>query len=158
MSVTSNGPRTKTLEIDVPGKARPKGSMRSLGAGKPMIESNPDVKPWMASVRAIAVGELDGHDMLAGPLSLNAIFYFARPASHYGTGKNEDKLKPSAPSKPCNRATGDTDKLVRATLDALEGVAFLDDAQVSDVHAVRRYSRKGRGDHTMILITSEDEE
>jgi hypothetical protein len=34
----------------------------------------------------------------------------------------------------------DLDKLVRAVFDALTGVAFLDDKQVADIHAVRVFA------------------
>ena len=63
-----------------------------------------------------------------------------RLKGHYGTGKNAGTLKPSAPlfhtSKP------DLDKLVRCIKDALTGIAWKDDAQVSLVCATKVYDEQ----------------
>lgn len=71
---------------------------------------------------------------------LDATFYLLRPKSHYGTGKNERKLKPGAPEYPTNRTRGDTSKLVRALEDALVTAGWLsDDSIITDIHARKRY-------------------
>jgi len=59
-------------------------------------------------------------------LSIQAVF--ARPASHYGTGRNAGRLKPGAPV--CYTQKPDCDNLLKAVLDALNGVAYADDRQV----------------------------
>jgi hypothetical protein len=52
---------------------------------------------WMTEVRMTA-GAIWRGELLAEPLVMEATFWFSRPKSHYGSGKNSDKLKPSAPS------------------------------------------------------------
>ena len=74
---------------------------------------------------------------LDGPLRLRAVFVFPRPATHFGTGRNAGRLKPSAPVY-C-RTRPDVDKLLRAIGDAITGVVFRDDARVVDVAAEKHY-------------------
>ena len=50
-------------------------------------------------------------------VSLRCEFVFPRPLSHYGTGKNATKLKPSAPRYHVK--TPDLDKLVRGVCDSI---------------------------------------
>lgn len=65
---------------------------------------------------------------LTGPIKITMVFYMKRPKSHYGTGKNSNRLKKNAPkihtSKP------DIDNLAKFVLDALNKVYWIDDAQV----------------------------
>ena len=53
------------------------------------------------------------------PVKADIEFVFPRPKSHYGSGKNADVLKPSAPKHCVSRGNGDIDKLSRSTLDGL---------------------------------------
>lgn len=64
-----------------------------------------------------------------GPLTMGTIFYFKRPKSHYGTGRNSDKLKPSAPQE--HIYVPDLSNLEKLVEDALsKGYAFHDDKQI----------------------------
>jgi Holliday junction resolvase RusA-like endonuclease len=100
--------------------------------------------PWRDNVRSAAVnalildqivGQPDvsfGHD----PVAVQITFTFARPASHFGTGRNAAFVKASAPRFPSSHAVGDIDKLARACLDALtDAGTFADDSQVVSLHA-----------------------
>lgn len=85
----------------------------------------------------------------AGPLWLGEVectisFAIPRPKSHYGTGKNCLKLKPSAPSDPITKNTGDLDNLIKALWDACEGILFKSDAQVVRVSATKLYAGPAR--------------
>ena len=60
-------------------------------------------------------------------------FMFARPKSHYGTGANAREIKRSAPAYKSTRP--DLDKLVRAVLDSLTGIVFVEDSQVAGLSA-----------------------
>jgi len=73
-------------------------------------------------------------DMLTGPVAVYLTFLLPRPAGH--TGKRG--LLPSAPAFPHRKP--DIDRLARACLDALTGVVYLDDAQVTDLVARKRYA------------------
>ena len=114
---------TTELTINVVGTPAQQGS-KTAGVskeGKPDLrDNNPgQLKPWRAEVAgcAEAAARDASWETLTGPTEVTIGFYQARPASHYGTGRNAGKLKPSAPTW---KATApDVDKLVRAVLDAL---------------------------------------
>lgn len=99
--------------------------------GRPMVvarDMNKKSKDWMQEVKYAAVSELGQIPLLAGPIELTAEFYFSRPKSHYGTGKNATRLKASAPV--IHAQSPDLAKLLRSLEDALTGVAWRDDKQV----------------------------
>jgi Holliday junction resolvase RusA-like endonuclease len=60
------------------------------------------------------------------PLVVTMSFLFSRPKSHYGTGKNKDKLKPKSPT--WHTGTPDLDNLEKFVMDALKGFFWKDDA------------------------------
>ncbi len=110
---------------------------------------------WRSMVRdsvfvALRVSSLEVAHFVAAPLAVEITFRLARPASHYGTGKNAGKLKPSAPPFPIT--TPDVDKLARATLDALKGTAFDDDSRVVDLHPRKIYAAAGELEGARIRI------
>ena len=86
------------------------------------------LKPWRAAISAEAGEQMNGRPLEDGPVRLRANFYFPRPKSHFGTGRNARVLKESAPSYVTK--TPDLDKLVRAVGDALTDVVLRDDAQI----------------------------
>jgi len=71
-------------------------------------------------------------------------FIFPRPKGHYGTGRNSQKLKDSAPKYCTSKSNGDIDKVVRSTLDALSltsgGCILTDDSLVVCLQALKRYA------------------
>lgn len=96
--------------------------------------------PWRDNVRAAAleVYNHSGNPFGANPVNVCIYFTFARPSSHFGTGRNTDVVKDSAPPFPSNHAIGDIDKLVRACLDALTDAGiWKDDSQVVDLRAIK---------------------
>ncbi|MDD5358399.1 MAG: RusA family crossover junction endodeoxyribonuclease [Candidatus Nanoarchaeia archaeon] len=82
------------------------------------------------------------------PIKLQIEFYFDRPKSHFGTGKNKDIVKESAPifhtTKP------DTSNLIKFIEDAFNGVFWKDDSLICELHCRKYYSNKPR---TVIIIT-----
>jgi crossover junction endodeoxyribonuclease RusA len=126
-------------EIYVRGIPAPQGSKRHIGNGR-MIEQSKAVGPWRDAVRSETAKVIDAP--LTGPVDVYLQFSVARPAGHYGTGKNKDKIKPSAPTYPGARP--DLDKLCRAVLDGLtEGGAWRDDGQVVFLQAQKFYGQPG---------------
>jgi len=71
------------------------------------------------------------------PLHLDVTFYMSRPKSHFGTGKNATKLKPSAPNFKVSRP--DIDNYLKFVMDALNKVFWHDDSYVVSVKMVKRY-------------------
>ena len=141
---------TTRVEFTVIGHPQPGGSKKWLPAhgragGRPLVvDANPRTKPWQALVAAAAVDALDGGDQLAGALFLEATFYMARPAGHYGSGRNANVLKPSAPRYPVTRP--DATKLVRSVEDALTGLVWRDDSQVVTQTVRKRFGTPERAE------------
>lgn len=129
-----------SITFTVPGIAAPQGSKAPWGA-----ESNPNTRPWRATVAAAAreamVAKGEGwtslQHPLASPVSLVVRFTFPRPKSHYGTGRNANTLKDSAPN--LHAVKPDLDKLLRAIGDAVTGIVVRDDSQISQVFATKEY-------------------
>jgi crossover junction endodeoxyribonuclease RusA len=119
------------VAFTVHGEPAPQGSKttgRTKAGANYVREDNPATGPWRIAVAyaaTLAMRELD-LEPLAGPLELDVAFVFGRPRSHFGTGRNAGRLKPSAPMF-CDKRP-DLDKLVRAIGDALTGIAVVDDA------------------------------
>jgi Holliday junction resolvase RusA-like endonuclease len=66
-------------------------------------------------------------DLGDAPLTVSAQFYLSRPASHWGTGRNAQTLRPTAIGAIPG---GDIDNYIKATLDALNALAYRDDKQI----------------------------
>lgn len=145
------------------GKPEPAGSKRAFAVRKggeltgrvAVMDDNPKGKGWQSAVRWAAVDAMlhQPHDQeihaddaatyngnplpLHGALSLVVMFYVRRPKAHYGTGRNAEVLKPSAPKHPTSKP--DTTKLIRAVEDAMTGLVYRDDAQIVEQYACKRY-------------------
>lgn len=135
------------LTFTVYSRPVPQGSLRSLGRGRPMLASNKDqLGPWRDAVCANAYRASRGA-RLTGPVSVVLVFAFDRPASHYGTGRNRDRLRDAAPPVPCGRGQGDLDKLTRAVFDGItDSGLWLDDSQAARLTA----SKVWVGDTTLL--------
>ena len=113
-----------------PATAGSKRAFHSKKTGKTWITDNcTRGKEWRATVRAAAAQQRITRELYDGPLALMVDFYLRRPKSHYRTGKFSDQLKVSAPPLPTKKP--DTTKLLRAIEDALTGVLWKDDAQIT---------------------------
>ena len=94
--------------IPVIGIPAPQGSKRHVGHGI-MIENSKRVKPWRQDVKEAALIHYNG-EIIDQAVEIEIIFLFARPKSHYGTGKNSRKLKPSAPVFVTSKGKGEDGK------------------------------------------------
>lgn len=146
----------RTCEFTVPGQPIPKGSMRGFvpaGTRRAYLTANnrATLKPWETRITSAAREAWDGEPS-AGPIFVTLVFRFARPKSHYGTGRNADELKASAPRYPIGRRN-DIDKLERAMLDGMTGVVFGDDGQVVRVTTHKLYGRPSVDVRVWELIT-----
>lgn len=134
------------------GTAAPQGSKRLLG--KVMVESSRRVHPWRSDVRTAAIQNKPHGWDLTPPMQVELTFWFPRPANHYGSRAGVSYLKATAPAEPVSSRVGDLDKLCRAILDALTGVAYLDDRQVVELQATKAYLMgRDAAPYTQITIT-----
>ena len=122
--------------FSVPGAAAPQGSKRAFklrGSGRVvLVESSAKVKPYRAMVAVTAL-QAWGRPPTDKAVQVRVAFTFARPKSHFTAKGAIRSGAPDFPGKP------DTDKLCRAVLDALTGVVYVDDAQVVNLEATKRY-------------------
>jgi len=113
------------------GKPSTQGSkkwVRTKSGKIQIIANDPKLRVWRQAV-AEKVAEARGDDeLISGAVKLTIKFIFPRPKSHFGTGKNSAKLKPSAPKH--HTKVPDLTKLVRAVEDAMKKMAWHDDSQV----------------------------
>lgn len=128
--------------IKVRGLPAPQGSKKHLGRGV-LVESSAKVKPWRQDVKHAALGVVgDDWTLLDGPLAVAMTFSFARPKSHFRTGRNAHLLRDGAPARPSGMP--DLSKLCRSTEDALTGVVWTDDARVVEyVRLGKHYAGSG---------------
>ena len=129
-----------TLHFTVHGMPAAQGSKRHVGKGV-MVESSKKVKPWRQDVAAAALRAVEdehGFEQFTGPVEVDIDFFFARPKSHYGTGRNAGTLKTNAPIFVATRP--DIEKLERSTHDALTTAGvWRDDALVVKHTGSKRY-------------------
>ncbi len=130
---------TAQVRFTVPGVPVQKGSMKAfarLVSGKPVAtvtaDNRPQLKSWQHAVAYEATRA--GATVLEDAVAITVIFRFVRPASV------------PAKSRPRHIVKPDLDKLVRAVLDGLTGIAFRDDAQVTHVNAYKQYGESAGAD------------
>ena len=105
------------IMIVVRGKPAPQGSKVSFRNGY-MKEASQFLMPWRNQIVSACIEQkINNGEIIEQPVEIFIDFLFHRPQAHYGTGRNEGNLKPSAPTFPTTRTTGDIDKLCRSTLD-----------------------------------------
>lgn len=108
--------------------------------GRPIVVARDDNEKsgaWMTDIKAAAYRAYNG-PLLQGPIELRVAFYFKRPQAHYGSGRNVESLKASAPEY--HAQSPDLDKLVRCLGDALTGVVWVDDRQVCRTYSERNWT------------------
>jgi Holliday junction resolvase RusA-like endonuclease len=141
------------ISFAVEGIPAPQGSKKHVGNGV-MVEVSKRVAPWRKAVAKAAsramIASPDFCVLLPGPVAVEAVFYFARPKSHYRTGRYSHLLRDDAPRHHTGNPDGD--KCARSTLDGLQGTAFLNDSQVTDLHALKRYALRGQQPGALITI------
>lgn len=127
-AVFEPGEAMSVIRFEVYGKPEPQGSSRAFvnkATGRAVVTSaNPALKDWREQVAGEARAKMIGFPPLEGAVTVGVVFWLARPAS---VKRTRPTVKP------------DLDKLVRAILDGLTGVAYRDDAQVVTVSAEKRY-------------------
>ncbi len=150
----ASAPSSTTLEFWIPGVAAPQGSKIATRWGT-MRESSKRVGPWRNSVMWTTENEYH-LPPINDPVSVEITFFFARPKSHYGTGRNCAKLKDSAPNHCTSSLHGDIDKLARCTLDGLAhrsgGCVLKDDSLVVMLQCSKQYASADESTGALVKI------
>lgn len=136
---------TTAVEFWVYDLPQPGGSKRAFvpkNGGRPVVvEDCKRNKTWRTEVKAAAL-KVAPASPLTGPLLVEVTFFMPRPKGHFGTGKNADVLKLSAPDYHTSKP--DATKLWRSTEDALTGILWGDDSQIAKQSIVKKYTNSGR--------------
>lgn len=145
------------IDFTVPGTPIAKGNMRQAPNHGRLYDATKGTAQWARAVGYVARAAMAQARMqpFDGPVVLTCRFVFERPRSHYGTGRNANKLRPSAPAHHTVRP--DLDKLVRNVKDAIKRVVWRDDAQVIGFgrDTGKRYANEGEAPHVAVLVEAE---
>ncbi|MHB1098129.1 MAG: RusA family crossover junction endodeoxyribonuclease [Burkholderiales bacterium] len=133
------------MSVFVPGVPIPKGSTKAFPfrrkngkLGVAVTAANEKTKLWQVQMARCAAKEWHWRGgVWPGPIFLTVHFFLPRPKSV--SKKIIYHLK-----KP------DLDKLLRTVLDALTGIAYLDDAQVVTVQCTKSYTCLQSGAHIYV--------
>lgn len=127
------------LNFTVPGTPIAKGRPRfSTYRGK-VRTYTPDATVSAENfIRMCARTEMRGKiEQIAGPISMGVTFLFEPPAG-WSKSKRERAIIGAAP----HVARPDIDNLVKLVKDALNGLAYHDDAQICRINASKSYAEK----------------
>lgn len=131
------------LDVTVPGIPITEGSLRHVGGGR-MVPDSERLKPWRDAVTLLARSGWRGRPTLAGPVEVHVLFALPKPVTAPKTWREQPREQ-----YPIwrGRNSGDTDKLIRAVLDGLTAAqVYRDDVQVTDVVGRKRFA-DGPGCH-----------
>jgi Holliday junction resolvase RusA-like endonuclease len=92
------------------------------------------------------MARLAGCKPVDGRVTIEMVFTFARPKSHFTKYGVVKKGAPEFPGHKC----GDTDNLAKAVKDALTGIAYHDDTQVCEEHSKKDW---GALDETFVRLS-----
>lgn len=138
------------ISFFVPGIPATAGSKRGFVMKSPATrsgyravltdDSGEKGRDWRSSVQAAAVQAMAGRDPIpAGvPIALAVEFTLPRPKGHFNA-KGEVKPKHADPRKVTKP---DLTKHLRAVEDALKGIAWSDDSQVTDQTNKKRWGTR----------------
>lgn len=147
----------KSITFTIIGKPSPSGSKKAFQHSKTgkivVVDTAKGKAKWqnISKRAALAAAKSAGWECTNAAVYLHVKFVFARPKSHYGTGKNSAILKPAAPFHHAQKP--DVTKLVRCTEDSFKGVLWADDSQVIGSFSHKRWGEK---DYAEVLIEIED--
>ena len=135
------------LTFTARGRPVAQGSMRSPAIGV-LVHDSPRLVSWRRTIGWAAIEALqwlgtDGGTRfpLRGAVAVEARFRLPRP-----------KGVPRAKRKYPTVRKDDIDKLTRALLDALSGIAYSDDGQVCSLLVTRGYDDFGEGPGVDVLV------
>ena len=129
--------RGKKIIAKVFGTPKPQPRPRCVQRGGFVSVYNPKSADFWKGMVQDSLNEYAGMHY-EGAIHILLVFYMPRPKSHYGTGRNANLLKDTAPYH--HTKTPDIDNLTKAVMDAITDIkVWKDDKQVVAVDAEKRY-------------------
>jgi crossover junction endodeoxyribonuclease RusA len=107
-----------SIQFTVIGTPKPQARPRVVKRGKFASAYSPKT-PWRKAVTEAALKQKEAGYYFDEALSVSIVYYFARPKSHFGTGKNKYKIKDQYYNNPFHTKRPDIDNLNKAVLDAI---------------------------------------
>lgn len=150
-----DGEAVEVLVCWCPGRARGKGRPRArlLGSGKAsrvLMHTDPKDLQAEALVRAAWLTAHKGRAPLTGAVGVSIEVRVARPAGADGGGRWAYWREASATGRAVPVGKPDADNVGKSVLDALNGCAWLDDSQVSDLRVRKVWA--GAGEPGGVLV------
>jgi Holliday junction resolvase RusA-like endonuclease len=122
------------IEIIIPGNPIAKKRPRFVRRGKFVAYNDQETEEG----KVILHMKNHGIDLINTPVSIEMEFLFARPKSHYGTGRNANVLKRTAPEYHIKKP--DVDNLIKFYLDCMNAIILKDDSIVYAVSGIKKYA------------------
>ena len=124
------------LKFDI--KPMAKQSFRTTRSGQKYLD--PSVIKYRKAIRNMAIAQMRNQkaEKIEGAVNMNIVYAFRRPQSLSKKERNEIDGGKTVPktTKP------DIDNLTKAILDALNGIVWKDDAQVTQINIQKIWSAK----------------
>lgn len=98
-----------------------------------------EVRKWQTTARVLAAEKMKGLNPLKGQLEVSITVYLAPPTS---MSNRKTALALAGKIRPTTRP--DVDNYCKAVLDSLNGVVWIDDAQICSLHVYKVYDEKPR--------------
>lgn len=134
------------IAITIPGDPVPKARPFVRKDGRVFTPKKTAV--FETAVRMRAMAAMKGHKIITGGVKLLVMAYFPIPQSWSLT-----KRAMATAGKLRHTKRPDTDNVLKAIKDALNGIVYVDDAQVDDDHCIKKYGVP----RTEIIVEAEDE-
>lgn len=142
------------LEITIPGEpvSQPRARAAIVGGHARMYSPKGGSSDYKATIRLAAAAAFTDAPLKC-PMLVDCEFVFRRPKGHFRTGRHAAELKPTAPLRHTTKP--DIENVAKAVLDALSGVVWHDDRQVSHLTLQKWYVNDDEQPHTKIMINCE---
>ena len=126
---------TFVVTFKIPGKPEGKGRPRFARRGK-FVTTYTDNKTrtYESKIKDIAMGAMGASMPLTTPLEAFIYISYPVPASYSKTRKADCLANTERPNKK-----PDIDNVVKAVCDSINGVVYVDDTQIVDLHATKVY-------------------
>ncbi|MFC4162002.1 RusA family crossover junction endodeoxyribonuclease [Chitinimonas lacunae] len=119
------------------GKGRPRASARRVGAKTVVRMYTPEkTVSYEGQIAAAAAQAMAGRQLLEGPVLLSLDICFPVPASWSKRKQAQALAGELAPTKK-----PDIDNVAKAIADGVNGIVWVDDVQVCEIHARKRYGQ-----------------
>ena len=126
------------IKLNFEIKPMAKQSFRTTRSGQKYLD--PSVIKYRKAIRNMAIAQMRNQkaEKIEGAVNMNIVYAFRRPQSLSKKERNEIDGGKTVPktTKP------DIDNLTKAILDALNGIAWKDDAQVTQINIQKIWSAK----------------